>query len=511
MAASREELAIELFCPLCGQRLSLPVRGLHREFLCPRCHTKHRGAELVAHGDALPVLPVESAPEVATAPLAAAPVAPPVVAPPVAAPQVVPPQTEPSYRSGSTLAWEPPDPPAEPIAWTPPAWDDARALPAAREQLALREAPPEAEPRPRSGPSFGSRVATVLRFVTRVCVVIDRRFEGHRTMAIVFVSALGMGTGIAQLAFNTLAFHIFALVLFVLLLFVFAWAYVASLYAEASQRGWRAALGEAFAAAWGYVSSADEDDEPMSASERALQTRNEQQRWSGMLAALALVVYPIASLVGLLAPSLAHEAAVVQGVSVVGLVLGGWLWFRLRTPGQGRPAPRPSGPSDFSRLPPVLLLAPSRDNSQALAYVGGDVVLSELLHQLQRWRPGRREHEKSYEQALVKFLRNRLPQASVRTQMYMTSQDDETLRIDVVVDGRIGIEIKRNLRSTGEVDRCLAQMQRYARTWRQRGPLFLLVCESERDFERSTKLASLTQAQSTDTPFKILIAGHRAR
>ena len=528
---SRDELIFELFCPICGQKLALPVRGLSHDFLCPRCHSKHRGSELVARNEALPVLSLD--PSTSTP------------SPTMSSPRAA----DPLVHSGKTLGWEPPEPPPEPIAWIPPAWAAAPSVPipstvpatsAPGPDLtpgfvpdpACASAPstaiaPDASPAQWASPadldalppefprttSLGSRIGGALHGLTRWCVAIDRFLEGLRALSILLVSLLGMITGIGQTFFDVPAWaHVATLVVFGALLGVFAWAYVANLHAKASQNGWGAALGESFAALRGYLSSADESDEPLSEQERGWAAENNKRRQAAMIASLAVVAYPIASIAGLVVPSAAEGAAIVQVFAVVVLVIGLWSWARLRASAPFRPRrDNPSGPSDFGRLPSVLVLARTRDNTQSLACIGGDAILSEMLQELPRWRPGRREHEQSYEQSLVKFLRNRIPHIVVRTQTYMTANDGETLRIDVVVDGRIGIEIKRNLRNSAEVDRCFAQIQRYARTWRKRGPLFLLVCESEREFESSAYLARLTSAQSVDTPFKILIAGHRVR
>lgn len=444
-------------------------------------------------------------------------------------------------RGGKTLGWEPPEPqPTEPIAWTPPVWavpsgptaptvpaptvppvprsapEPAAIAPSPDTSPAHWESPPDLDaspPESRPTTSLGARISGALQLLTRGCVAIDRVLEGRRAHSIFVVSLLGMITGIGQAFFDTPAWaHGVALVVFVVLLAVFAWAYVANLHAEASQNGWGAALGESFAALRGYLSSADESDEPISEQGSRWAAQNDKHRHAAMIASLAVVAYPIASIVALVVPSAANGAAIAQGFAFVVLMIGGWYWVRLRPSAPPRARSRNlSGPSDFSRLPPVMVLARTQDNSQSLACIGGDAILSEMLQVLPLWRPGRRDHEQSYEQSLVKFLRNRIPHVSVGTQRYMATNDGETLRIDVVVDDRIGIELKRNLRNTSEVDRCVAQIQRYAGAWQKRGPLFLLVCESERDFMSSPCVGRLTRAQSADTPFKVLIAGHRAR
>lgn len=207
-------------------------------------------------------------------------------------------------------------------------------------------------------------------------------------------------------------------------------------------------------------------------------------------------------LVGLITAVLAFRTTIMNWT------VGAWEVLVGVLAGQGR------AKTGFLALPPVLDL---KDRSLAdirLVRRSDDELLRELLIQLPRWRPGERDDEGEYQDALTCFLKRRLPGVQIETSVQLTPDSSSgranCLRsIDLVLDRRIGIELKCNLHRSSELHRCVGQMQDYASLWGDRGPLFLLVCESERDFLRTAKAEALTAAQHAGAPFRVLVGGYR--
>lgn len=76
-----------------------------------------------------------------------------------------------------------------------------------------------------------------------------------------------------------------------------------------------------------------------------------------------------------------------------------------------------------------------------------------IVELVEHWQPARwYRHEKKFEKDLAEFLREELPDTTVRTQGRQ--------RIDIRVGEELGIELKRKLTPT-KVDRLIGQLERY--------------------------------------------------
>ena len=55
----KEPTIIKLFCPHCGQKLSVPSDDLQQFYECPRCHRIEPATELVSADQTLTAVPIE--------------------------------------------------------------------------------------------------------------------------------------------------------------------------------------------------------------------------------------------------------------------------------------------------------------------------------------------------------------------------------------------------------------------------------------------------------------------
>jgi len=132
-----------------------------------------------------------------------------------------------------------------------------------------------------------------------------------------------------------------------------------------------------------------------------------------------------------------------------------------------------------------------------------------VLDTLAAWRPRAMDWEVDYEASLKRFLIKRLPGVKVDRQR----QIDPALGkrggiIDVVVDDVLAIELKKELRSSGESDRALAQVWKYAEVWK-RGPLFVLLCETRSGFADSPIIRRMGELRGKGCPIFVIAAGRR--
>lgn len=359
--------------------------------------------------------------------------------------------------------------------------------------------------------------ARVLAVISSLCVELDRRLVGKRWCTIVGVSGLGMLLGIAcSLDWLPGWPHMVSLAVFILLVATLAWAQVVVIRFEVQDKGWKAAMRgglDGLMAMWSSDDGDDEDDDHPGKQQSATQRR----AWVARLLAFAVLAYTLASIVGLV-PSAAQVATITQGVAIVAVVLSGGLWLHGRQ-ADGQTKPRKfatvsteATEAEFLALPPMVVLNKATVGQLTLAHRATDELLRELLIQLPRWTPGDRGSEKAYEAALVRFLQRSIPNARIEQQVYLTpdgsrGQANRLARIDLVLDGHIAIELKR-LKTKSELDRCVGQIRDYADLWGDRGPLFLLVCESAPEFLKSATAERLIDAQRGAT-FRVLIAGFR--
>ena len=84
------------------------------------------------------------------------------------------------------------------------------------------------------------------------------------------------------------------------------------------------------------------------------------------------------------------------------------------------------------------------------------------------WKPKGCSTEKELEQSLVRKLRKELKNHKIETQYGSGSQ-----RIDIVIDGKVPIEIKRYLKTTSALQRIIGQLDLYLENWEK---IILALC-----------------------------------
>ena len=103
------------------------------------------------------------------------------------------------------------------------------------------------------------------------------------------------------------------------------------------------------------------------------------------------------------------------------------------------------------------------------------VSARDVIKLIDDWRPRKCETEKDYERSLHKHLEKNLEKSDVIMQ-YAAGR----VKGDIVVDGKILIEIKDSLKSTGQLQRLLGQLEIYATQWK--GTVIVVICgDSQRD------------------------------
>ena len=103
------------------------------------------------------------------------------------------------------------------------------------------------------------------------------------------------------------------------------------------------------------------------------------------------------------------------------------------------------------------------------------VSARDVIKLIDDWRPRKCETEKDFERSLHKHLEKNLEKSDVIKQ-YAAGR----VKGDIVVDGKILIEIKDSLKSTGQLQRLLGQLEIYATQWK--GNVIVVICGgSQRD------------------------------
>ncbi|MEK6978326.1 MAG: hypothetical protein AABX40_08045 [Candidatus Hydrothermarchaeota archaeon] len=87
---------------------------------------------------------------------------------------------------------------------------------------------------------------------------------------------------------------------------------------------------------------------------------------------------------------------------------------------------------------------------------------------IESWQPKGCTTEKDFEQSLLKELQKKLKKQRIQTQYGLGRQ-----RIDIVVDGKVPIELKKDLKRTSALQRAVGQLEQYLQDWDH---LFLVLC-----------------------------------
>ncbi len=103
------------------------------------------------------------------------------------------------------------------------------------------------------------------------------------------------------------------------------------------------------------------------------------------------------------------------------------------------------------------------------------VSARDVIKLIDSWRPRSCKTEKDLERSLHKHLQKNLESLDVIMQ-YAAGR----VKADIVVDDKILIEIKDSLKSTGQLQRLLGQLDIYAAQWK--GKVIVVICgDSQRD------------------------------
>lgn len=155
-------------------------------------------------------------------------------------------------------------------------------------------------------------------------------------------------------------------------------------------------------------------------------------------------------------------------VSCLGVAvwLGSWLMrstglVQLRIGGGPYPLPAVIDASD-----PVAV--------SLLAETCADPLLRELLNSLAVWRPRRMDVEKRYQLSLLRHW-----SATLQSDCELEPRLPDGRRADIAVSNVVLAEMKRRVESHAEADRAISQVADYARMWRERGPVLLIICDPE--------------------------------
>lgn len=136
------------------------------------------------------------------------------------------------------------------------------------------------------------------------------------------------------------------------------------------------------------------------------------------------------------------------------------------------------------------------------ALVAGHPLLSQFLSSLVGWHPRRFTHEHSYREDLLKVLKRKMPAAMPKTE-YPVAENQELIRVDLVLGDVVGCELKRHLSST-TARNASAQIDRYLRLWRK-GPVVFLACHSDPELVRRYFAEAVQRWRRENRPVVVLV------
>jgi len=100
---------------------------------------------------------------------------------------------------------------------------------------------------------------------------------------------------------------------------------------------------------------------------------------------------------------------------------------------------------------------------------------SDVLKLIDDWHPRSCKTEKDFERSLHKHLEKNLPSSEIIMQ-YASGR----VKGDIGIDGQILVEIKDDLKSTGQLQRLMGQLDLYNGLWK--GKVIVVICgDSQRD------------------------------
>jgi len=197
------------------------------------------------------------------------------------------------------------------------------------------------------------------------------------------------------------------------------------------------------------------------------------------------------------------------------IVVGLYRWYH--APRRPRAKELPAANALCARasgLPAVIDLVRDREGALQRARAGTDDYLYSLLVVLADWKPRPRGEplEADYHDSLHRFLRKRVPHMQVeRERPIKAAVEGSRRRLDLAIDGRVAIELKRHIRRAADSDRAYGQVREYAKAW-PHGPVFLVLCETSDDFAQQRGLQStMEELRAANHAVVAIAAGRRAR
>jgi len=200
------------------------------------------------------------------------------------------------------------------------------------------------------------------------------------------------------------------------------------------------------------------------------------------------------------------------------LIGGGvvWAWARSATHRDGQRAALLADPirdahaaeavaQAFAGLP---TLVDCRDAELAGAFLrqSAHPLVTRLVSELGAWRPRWADTEKPYQHSLFRKLRGSLPEAEPQIEVPLRSQGlPYTGRIDILLGGCVLIEIKRHL-TTSTAQKALGQIEMYAQIWHQKGPIVLVLCDTDPYFAASFFEPALARLRAAGLPVVAVLA-----
>jgi hypothetical protein len=196
-----------------------------------------------------------------------------------------------------------------------------------------------------------------------------------------------------------------------------------------------------------------------------------------LLGATANVVLPFDA-------DIAESAKVVAAI-LLGLGLFQWFAGWRLLVGQGRSSHVAVDETDIRslesavrKLPPLIDCR--HPNTSAVVAGVRQGLVRRFLEEVSNWEPGARGAEREYEMKLLRRLKRKMPETFPARQQKITA-DRLRGRVDLVVGRYLSVELKAGLENK-TADGTTGQIRRYAKILRGRGPLFLLLCRTDRTF-----------------------------
>lgn len=481
--------SLSVFCPACGQALTIPLHDLQARFPCPRCQTWHVVADFTDRSQPVAVAPVPPAAHGPPQPWTP----PPHVAPPWPSAYAAPPAAVMSPPPGAFSAL-PPHSPAElgaaPQPTPSPASSATRSTPEALLAGSVQAA--------QMGVAAARQSTS---WLLDVADWIDGKLAGRRVLVLGAASIVGV---LLQSVGEQATLAWFSGVLFLVALAVMALAFVARCRDEDTGRFSAQLASERIAATVSLLSETLKDFSQSTPGLR-LQYAGRSLAFLGFFAAEALI---LAVRFEALDPAPRSILAALWA-SGVGFVL--WWWGAALERGGDRAALSSlATPGGRNAVDAVRCLPHAVDTKEEIQRTANPLV-DGLLGLLKGWRPGERANEREYQVRLERFLQRHLPAVDVEAEVPVPHEYGRR-RLDLVLESKdesLVVELKASF-TTSECDRAATQVRTY--TQLRRGPVVLVLCgASAESLPVRGLLANIEAMRAQGLPVVAVLATVRGR